>query len=183
LTKTIFVEFKRFRPEIWNEEVSRLTKPTQYERVTEGSMSKRLAASDAVMLVATVVFVSAATYVVWPSVVRGSDGNSAASEEGRRDRSGGRVGAQIYAGGAVGGPGYIIGFTLPGYDENCDPSELDGFLRGYAGHRMYSPPGQVGAPMLAAWFDDVTDKRSAQMKIEEIVPALERLAVRLGDCT
>ena len=73
--------------------------------------------------------------------------------------------------------GENIGFVFPNDPQNCDRIEIDDFIHAHKGD-TYQSGGYPGAEMFVI-FEDVKDKASADKKLQEILPGLDRLIVRL----
>jgi hypothetical protein len=81
-----------------------------------------------------------------------------------------RVIATRYAGKAM---GWNIGFEFPLDPGDCDRAEISDFIADHDGN-IFQSGGYPGAVSYAV-FKDVTDKASADRKLQQILPALDRL--------
>lgn len=73
--------------------------------------------------------------------------------------------------------GYNVSFEFPNDLNNGDRSELFEFI-GKHGGNVYEGGGYPGAPLYTT-FKEVTDKSSADKKLQEILPELEKFIVSL----
>ncbi len=73
--------------------------------------------------------------------------------------------------------GHNIGFTYPGREGECDRSELVEFMSKHEGW-VYQCGGSPGAEMFVK-FKDVTDKPTADAKLVQLLPPLEKLVSSL----
>jgi hypothetical protein len=74
--------------------------------------------------------------------------------------------------------GFNIGFRFPLDPDNCDRTELVDFVVARGGW-PYEMGGHPGAEMFVI-FKDVTDRESADKKLEAILPEMSRLVESLG---
>ncbi len=69
--------------------------------------------------------------------------------------------------------GYNIGFDFPRNPDNCDDARIFEFMEKHGGF-VYQGGGSPGAEMFVI-FKDVSDKKSAEVKLKQILPDLEKL--------
>jgi hypothetical protein len=69
--------------------------------------------------------------------------------------------------------GYNIGFTFPKDPDNADRAEVVVFMEAHNGW-VFEGGGHPGAELFVK-FKDVTDQPSADKKLKEILPPLDKL--------
>jgi hypothetical protein len=126
-----------------------------------------------VVVVMAISYAAAATYVTYVLVTRTDNYNTVTQwEHGFKTN---RVVATRYQNSTI---GFNIGFRFPKDPNNSDRAEISNFMAAHGGTVFQS--GRSGAEMFVQ-FSDVTDRDTADQKLQAILPDLNELMTDMAD--